>query len=468
MTVPSSPTKAPSPGLSKTPPIDYAKLTKNYTPPSPSRLEISIGATTFRPFDPINPPPTLVHRSSSYKHSVFYRIPASKLHLIKSFQEACFELFPFGINLGCLTTDDSQGKYVEIILVDQKAVDTAVLTPIVVNDHTFYANPSVPPSKSLLKVHLSKLPILAPSDLHQLLLNTFSSFGRVRDIVLYFDDASNRFFCGNGAIYLDRYSDFKENESEGWAPLTYKIDLDSTTFCLGKWAKMEAHCVYCKQMGHTRKDCKEIPPTSRTCYNCHKRGHIARHCPRLKDDKIASSKRLRTDEDQPISVDGLFSPLPSQISPASDPTFPFSPLLEDSAFNTPLDTVATEDAESDLVSIGSAHDEQLSPPNAPVASISSSTASSTKDAMDITDSELSELEDDPLPEIGEDHKTASSASLNSTKQTLISVTDKLSEPEATRRVSPCSTKGVSPTRYSEYSSTISTGKASQNSRGVQL
>ncbi|KAI7880021.1 uncharacterized protein EV154DRAFT_575791 [Mucor mucedo] len=88
---------------------------------------------------------------------------------------------------------------------------------------------------------------------------------------------------------------------KAWDELMYKIDLGYQSFCFGKWAKMESHCVYCKQMVYTPKDCQEIPTISKTCYLCDRRGHLARHCPRSQDNSIASSKKRVRNEEEPFN-----------------------------------------------------------------------------------------------------------------------------------------------------------------------
>ncbi|KAG1081510.1 hypothetical protein G6F63_014199 [Rhizopus arrhizus] len=46
-------------------------------------------------------------------------------------------------------------------------------------------------------------------------------------------------------------------------------------------------------MGHSRKDCPELPAETRTCYVCNSRGHIARNCPKTDENDQSSSKRAR-------------------------------------------------------------------------------------------------------------------------------------------------------------------------------
>jgi hypothetical protein len=54
---------------------------------------------------------------------------------------------------------------------------------------------------------------------------------------------------------------------------------------------MDAHCIYCKSMGHSRNDCDKLPVETRPCYVCHNRGHIARNRPKARANGTTSSKR---------------------------------------------------------------------------------------------------------------------------------------------------------------------------------
>jgi hypothetical protein len=158
----------------------------------------------------------------------------------------------------------------------------------------FHASPAVNPDRALLRVNLTKLPIWSESVLRDTILTNFARYGIVREFVLYLDDWSNSWFTGNGHLYIERPTgkDIRSFES-----LTYQIPLEGkNTFCLATWTKMDAHCIYCKSMGHSRKDCDKLPVETRSCYVCHNRGHIARNCPKARADNTTSSKRRRNAE----------------------------------------------------------------------------------------------------------------------------------------------------------------------------
>ncbi|KAG2194342.1 hypothetical protein INT47_011509 [Mucor saturninus] len=327
MTVPSTSLENHNHGPSKTLTRSFRDVAAQALPPrayrnnpnSKSRITIPLGDSTFKPITDLKDQKPAIHRNSSYKHAVFYFVEKESLNLMPEFQKARNVRFPFGTCLGTHATDDSQGKIIEAILNNQSAVDDAVNTPILIGlDKKFYATPAVPQDNIILKVHLSKLPFLPVADLHATLVDNFSRFGNVRDVTIYLDDESKTAFCGNGAIFLDRSID--PTNPKAWDKLTYKIDLGNQSFCLGKWAKMESHCVYCKQMGHTRKDCQEIPTISKTCCLCDRRGHLARHCPRAHDNSIASSKkRVLINPVPSIHVDDNFTtPSTTAVNPANE------------------------------------------------------------------------------------------------------------------------------------------------------
>ncbi|KAG2199306.1 hypothetical protein INT47_012940 [Mucor saturninus] len=345
-----------------------------------------------------------VHRNSSYKHAVFYFVEKESLNLIPEFQKARNVRFPFGTCLGTHATDDSQGKIIEVILNNQSAVEDAVNTPILIGlDKKFYATPAVPQDNIILKVHLSKLPFLPVADLHATLVDNFSRFGNVRDVTIYLDDESKTAFCGNGAIFLDRSID--PTSPKAWDKLTYKIDLGNQSFCLGKWAKMESHCVYCKQMGHT-----------------------PRHCPRAHDNSIASSKKGVRNEEQPFvpSINKvLINPVPS--------------IHVDDNFTTPS-TTAVNPANEDVP--------VLQPSNYfTVLSDNESMMDVSEDDNDrLTDAEEPLLIPNDLPVIVEERSAATTSVPKTTPTTVAN------SATTHQRVSPRANKGVSAIKYDPSSS----------------
>ncbi|RCH85329.1 hypothetical protein CU097_007165 [Rhizopus azygosporus] len=62
------------------------------------------------------------------------------------------------------------------------------------------------------------------------LLNRFVRYGIVRELAIYLDDWAQRWFSGNGCIYLERSPSSKIKFDH----LTYKIPLDGDHSCLGR------------------------------------------------------------------------------------------------------------------------------------------------------------------------------------------------------------------------------------------
>ncbi|KAI8967207.1 hypothetical protein BDB01DRAFT_691707, partial [Pilobolus umbonatus] len=147
---------------------------------------------------------------------------------------------------------------------------------------------ALPPSHTVMKVSLSKLPHMDFVELSVILNRTLSDYGIVQDMVIYLDDMSGRFFQGNGHVILER----PPNPDRLLKVLTYRVPMEDTSF-LATWAKMESHCRYCKEMGHTRDQCKARPVERRTCHSCGLQGHIAVKCPRVSISELEENKRVR-------------------------------------------------------------------------------------------------------------------------------------------------------------------------------
>ncbi|KAI7893760.1 uncharacterized protein EV154DRAFT_439413 [Mucor mucedo] len=195
---------------------------------------------------------------------------------------------------------------------------------------------------------------------------------------------------------------------------------------------MESHCVYCKQMGHTRKDCQEIPTISKTCYLCDRRGHLARHCPRSHDNSIASSKkRVRNEEE------------------------PFVPSLN-KVLVTPTHTISAEDTDETTGTEPNFTLDEVTHKEArhPRTSQSITLVSDNESMMDVSEDDADRLTDaEELPMV------TNNISAIVGKQT----TNKASNPTTTfskvttstmsnKRVSPRANKGVAAVKYDPSSS----------------
>ncbi|KAG1121822.1 hypothetical protein G6F38_014051 [Rhizopus arrhizus] len=65
------------------------------------------------------------------------------------------------------------------------------------------------------------------------LLNIFSKYGKVVDIVLHLDDASSKWFRGNGHVLVDIV-----DSSDDQLQPSYKVDYKNQTAILVTWKKM--------------------------------------------------------------------------------------------------------------------------------------------------------------------------------------------------------------------------------------
>ncbi|CEG82533.1 hypothetical protein RMATCC62417_16592 [Rhizopus microsporus] len=215
-----------------------------------------------------------IHRTGTTDHSVFYRIPHRLKNLKVPFSIVLSEKFSFGIGLGFTTHEDIQGIVIEVTLISAEHCKEAVATPLVVENQVFTASPAVHPDRALLRVNLTKIPIMPIEQLRDKLLNNFAQYGIVRELFI---------------------------------------------LMIGPNAGFPA-------MSHIRKDCPSLPTETRTCFVCHSRGHIARNRPKVTNSNQTASKRCR-----PIPVDSSYEApvtvLSRPVETLSSITPPVSPEL---------------------------------------------------------------------------------------------------------------------------------------------
>ncbi|KAI7897995.1 uncharacterized protein BX663DRAFT_546720 [Cokeromyces recurvatus] len=150
MTVPSNNTEDQSHGHSKNLIRSYRDVAEQGSSlkvpsrpifPTTARIAVSLGNQQYVPVTAnLRSKPSIIHRTSSYKHSVFYCIPKEQSFLITEFQKARNLRFPFGVCIGTHATEDSQGKIIEVVFANSDSVENACQTPISVGDHQFTAN----------------------------------------------------------------------------------------------------------------------------------------------------------------------------------------------------------------------------------------------------------------------------------------------------------------------------------------
>ncbi|EIE78899.1 hypothetical protein G6F45_012186 [Rhizopus arrhizus] len=209
--------------------------------------------------DPLVPSTPLTYITGSSDCSVTYTVPPSHRHLDLDFLSALRDEFPFGIGFAVQHKED---------------------------DISFPATRTF--SSSLTRFNFSGIPMESPVETKINLLNIFSKYGKVVDIVLHLDDASSKWFRGNGHVLVD----IADSSDDQLQP-SYKVDYKNQTAILVTWNKMPVHCRYCKQMGHNRDSCPERPKENRTCYTCGIKGHLNIQCLRAPPSEPEAAKRSR-------------------------------------------------------------------------------------------------------------------------------------------------------------------------------
>jgi hypothetical protein len=154
---------------------------------------------------------------------------------------------------------------------------------ITVSGHVILAQDTYAFGSKLTKVKLRDLPLCyAEEDLVRVLRQGMGTFGEVRSVFLYERKTKrNSFFTGEGFILLDTTPKL----GISYAKLTPFIHVPEWDITINAtWEDSPLACRYCKQTGHTIKDCPKKAggaSTMRTCFHCKQPGHLRAECPEL-------------------------------------------------------------------------------------------------------------------------------------------------------------------------------------------
>ena len=261
------PTSGRAPLLHKQASYSNVVRTNNVTP----RSEISLFNESGKPH---------TFKTGTVPHSVFYALPKTHSQLQLCLLSAIRDSFTRDQGLGLLESESPSHLIFEVVLRTATDCSPALTNPVTFTfegtNHTFPAFAAVSSESGLRKVNFTEVPCLGYDVLKTQLLSTFSSFGTVRDIVVYEDDISGSWFRGSGHVYIER------PQTSELPDLTHRMiftDNPAHKF-LATWSKMGTHCRFCKALGHRKESCPNRPSETRQCFTCGQKGHIAIHCPR--------------------------------------------------------------------------------------------------------------------------------------------------------------------------------------------
>ncbi|KAI9359093.1 hypothetical protein BD770DRAFT_442801 [Pilaira anomala] len=210
--------------------MSIIRKSKSIEAREPSRSEISLLAPSGKPKYFFN---------GSVPHSVFYALPRELSCLSVPFIKALRDMFPRGRGLGLIERESEDYLVYEVVLDNNDdcivALDTPVSLIISGRDYVLPAYHAIAPSLELVKVHLSNISITDFDILKTRLLETFSFYGTVLDIVLYEDDVTNTWFTGNGHVYLSRKKAHYEHRDPPSVYLTGTNNSSNMVFTI--WSK---------------------------------------------------------------------------------------------------------------------------------------------------------------------------------------------------------------------------------------
>ncbi|KAI8985361.1 hypothetical protein BDB01DRAFT_865919 [Pilobolus umbonatus] len=173
--------RVPSP---KSPTMSYASLTASNRPVnSLNKTKLPIPQQIPRKeFSILNPEKislAIPLTPGTQRHSVFYQLPLSLKNFYFDFLTNLSNILNENL-LGIAAKDTVNGKLVEVSLpseiICEQVCSNGAMT---VNDITISATRALPPSHTVMKVSLSKLPLLQFSELSVILKETLSAYGIV-------------------------------------------------------------------------------------------------------------------------------------------------------------------------------------------------------------------------------------------------------------------------------------------------
>ncbi|KAG0174641.1 adenyl-nucleotide exchange factor sse1 [Apophysomyces sp. BC1015] len=130
-------------------------------------------------------------------------------------------------------------------------------------------------------LHLSDLPFLKSEKLELGLRDSISAYGKILDVGV-FRDTSVGLFTGEGYAMLDRH---RPEDGQPFKDLTHYIPWpNSDDGFYAKWNDMPAHCAFCHEEGHVRKNCVKWSTKAYLCFICGEKGHGQSRCPQLEPD----------------------------------------------------------------------------------------------------------------------------------------------------------------------------------------
>jgi len=163
---------------------------------------------------------------------------------------------------------------------------------ITLSDGTFVKGyKSLPSDAKIVRLRLERLPLRPVKKLTKEMEARLSCFGEVLDLGLIKSGG-----CNVGIGYATLNIDPVESPLERLEKLQRVIDWDDGEGDIRhvylQWDEMPPFCRICQKEDHCRADCPDLKKYLE-CYNCNKKGHMMRNCPRNNhiDPVVAPNKK---------------------------------------------------------------------------------------------------------------------------------------------------------------------------------